>query len=269
MQTILDSQFRRLVWAHYKLHGRTMPWRAQPTPYNVVVSEIMLQQTQVERVIPKFESFTKRFPTFAALAGAPLDEVLIQWVGLGYNRRANYLHQLSKRVVGSYHGLLPKTVDDLEALPGVGPQTAGAILAYAYNLPAVFIETNIRTVYLHHFFADRSGVDDKEIVPIVERTLDVTQPREWYWALMDYGTSLKKTIGNQNHRSRHYTRQSTFAGSSRQLRGTVVKLLAERPLNRHELAEVIGDERLQSVIDRLVKDGLVEEVGSRVQLKGR
>lgn len=186
-----DIEFQEVVWNYWREHGRQgLPWREEPSAYNVVVSELMLQQTQVERVVPKFLEFTEQFPDFSALASAPLSDVLIAWQGLGYNRRAKYLHELAKAVV-RLDGL-PETLEELVKLPGIGKNTAGAILAYAFDQPVVYIETNIRTVYLHHFFADRFDVDDKELLPFIARTLDHSEPRAWYSALMDYGTFLKK-----------------------------------------------------------------------------
>lgn len=241
-----------------------MPWRSDTRPYYVLVSELMLQQTQVARVIPKFESFIAAFPDEQAVANAELAAVLRQWQGLGYNRRAKFLHQAAKAIVE--RGNFPQTLDELVQLPGVGKNTAGAILAYSFNQPIVFIETNIRTVYIHHFFADRTDIDDKELLPIIETTLDHEHPREWYWALMDYGSYLKTTIGNLSKNSRHYTKQSAFHGSVRQLRGQVLRVLADGDQTYDQLYAVIGDKRLIIVLDDLVKEALIQHKHDRYYL---
>lgn len=242
-----------------------MPWREDPSVYNVVVSELMLQQTQVERVVPKFNEFISLFPDFPALAKAPLSEVIIAWQGLGYNRRAKYLHELAKAVVA--RGDLPDTLEELVKLPGIGKNTAGAILAYAFDKPVVYIETNIRTVYLHHYFADRFDVDDKELLPIVERTLDHDEPRSWYSALMDYGTYLKKQGLGRNDASRHYKKQSSFKGSVRQMRGAILRALASGPLADAVLKETVAaDERFDLALEQLVRESLVTIKGNTVRL---
>jgi A/G-specific adenine glycosylase len=260
------QQFQNTVWEYFQANRREMPWREQLHPYWIVVSEIMLQQTQVDRVRPKFRQFITRFPSFAALAAAPLGEVLSEWVGLGYNRRAKFLHALSREVMQRYNGTLPSEIKSLCSLPGIGPNTAGAVLAYAYNQPVVFVETNIRTVMLHHFFADRTEVDETEIRDVVTQVLDHNNPREWYWALMDYGAYLKKTHPSNVRHAKHYRPQSTFKGSSRQLRGQVIRLLATRPHTRDELAQLVPDERLSQVLATLILEKLITDHDNRVQL---
>ncbi|HSX34350.1 MAG TPA: hypothetical protein VLF62_01780 [Candidatus Saccharimonadales bacterium] len=264
----MQGQFRSFqdtVLRYYNQHGRhDLPWR-QPgpggtfEPYKILVSEIMLQQTQVPRVLPKFATFTQQFPTFQALAAAPLADVLKAWSGLGYNRRAKFLWQAAQAVVANYGGELPRTSLELVTLPGIGPNTAGALLAYAFNTPAVYIETNVRTVFIYHFFADREAVDDRDILELVARTLP-DDARTWYWALMDYGTHLKQTVGNLNKLSKHYSVQSTFVGSKRQLRGEVLRQLAAGPQPASALLAVLADERAQLVLDDLVNEGMVERM---------
>ncbi len=218
------AAFRKVVWAHYKKSGRhDLPWRKTRDPYKILVSEIMLQQTQVPRVIPKYTSFIKRFPTVRALAKAPLAIVLKEWSGLGYNRRAKYLHdaatQLSAR---SLHTNFP--VGKL-VCRGIGPYTRAAVETFAYNRPNVLIETNIRTVFIHHFFPERGGVADSELLPLVEKAAERQDPRTWYWALMDYGAYLKQSGVRNNAKSRHYTKQSRFKGSLREVRGAILKAI--------------------------------------------
>lgn len=236
---------------------RPMPWRDDTRGYYVLVSEVMLQQTQVARVLPKFAAFIARFPDEQALARAPLAEVLELWQGLGYNRRARFLHEAAKQIAG--RGRFPDSRAELLALPGVGANTAGAILAYSFNQPVVFLETNIRTVYLHHFFADSVAVDDRDITPLLEATLDRAQPREFYWGLMDYGAWLKSHGVRNVSSSKHYKKQSRLAGSVRQMRGQIIAALVDRgelsdaALRRH----VHADERFAPAIEGLVRDQLV------------
>ncbi|HOF96277.1 MAG TPA: A/G-specific adenine glycosylase, partial [Methanoculleus sp.] len=217
--------FRALVLAHYRAHGRDLPWRQTTDPYRILVSEIMLQQTQVERVAVKYPEFIDRFPDFASLARAPQSDILLAWQGMGYNRRALALKRTAERVVDDYGGRLPADVETLATFPGIGRATAAAICAYAFNMPVAYIETNIRRVFIHFFFQDREDVRDDEILVLVEQTLDRENPREWYGALMDYGSILKKRTANPNRRSASYSRQSRFEGSDRQIRGRLLALV--------------------------------------------
>lgn len=243
-----------------------MPWREDTRPYYVLVSELMLQQTQVLRVIPKFEAFIAMFPSEHDLAEASLAEVLTLWQGLGYNRRAKFLHEAAKTIVQL--GEFPDTYDGLVALPGVGKNTAGAILAYAYNQPSIFIETNVRTVYIHHFFVDQTEVSDAEIQLLLEQTIDTEHPREWYWALMDYGSWLKSQGVRTNAVSKGYKRQSPLKGSVREIRGQIVKALAthgelsEANLRMH----ITYDDRYTHALDGLIKDNLVQRRGTVLHL---
>lgn len=236
-----------------------MPWRmpaadGQFDPYKIMVSELMLQQTQVSRVMPKYLAFIEQYPDVQSLAQAPLAAVLKSWSGLGYNRRAQYLHQAARQI-GKQE--FPQTVAELVKLPGVGPNTAAAIMNYAYNQATVFIETNIRTVYLHYYFNDQAEVDDKQLLPLVSETMDHEHPREWFWALMDYGAHLKATIGNLNRNSKHYSKQTKFQGSRRQIRGQIIRVLTDSPQTLARLQTVITDERLSSVLADLIQEGLI------------
>lgn len=264
----LITDFREVVWDYFRTHRRDMPWRDDPLPYHVLVSELMLQQTQVSRVLPKYQEFMARFASIQDLAAAPLADVLSTWSGLGYNRRAKFLHAAAQKVVSDFGGKLPESREELVGLPGIGPNTAGAILAYAFNQPVVFIETNIRTVLFHHFFTDRSDVDDRELLPILQQACDLEHPREWYWALMDYGTHLKQTAGGKISQSKHYARQSKFEGSRRQVRGRVLRELTSGARSAVELVELLADERAQSVIDDLHREGLIEQEAGLIRLTG-
>lgn len=258
------KDFQEIIWQKGREFYRDMPWRQNTDPYYVLVSELMLQQTQVDRVIPKFEQFLQQFPSIKDLAEAPLADVLTVWSGLGYNRRAKFLHEAAKKVIADFNGEMPATKDDLVSLPGVGVNTAGAILAYSFNQPVSFIETNVRTVYFHHFFDNQPLVSDKELQKIVEETVDQENPREWYWAVMDYGSFLKKQGAGRLDKSSHYKKQAPLKGSLREVRGLILKLLKEDDLTMSELkAKVPQDDRFAKALDGLLKDGLVSRTGPK------
>jgi A/G-specific adenine glycosylase len=228
----------------------------------------MLQQTQVQRVIGKYNEWLIAYPTVQAVASATLVDILSLWSGLGYNRRARFLHESAKLIVSQYQGIIPLNLDALQALPGIGYNTAAAIIVYATNQPQIFIETNIRTVFIHHYYAQTNHkVSDVEIKKIVADTIDVKHPREWYWALMDYGTYIKKSTPGLMTKSSSYKKQSTFIGSNRQLRGIIIKSLIVAPKSIEQLHEITaGDMRTKLVIDSLVQDKLVNKVGTNYQI---
>ena len=220
----------------------------------------MLQQTQVERVIEKYDQFIARFPDVACLAKATLKEVLEVWQGLGYNRRAISLMKLAGIIVSEHHGQLPADAEELVRLPGIGRATAGCLLAFAFRIPFAFIETNIRRVFIHHFFQDREGVHDNEIMPLVETTLDRRNPRDWYYALMDYGSQLKREMENPNKKSAHYARQTPFENSDRKIRGAILKaLVGETSITEEGIILTIGSEkeRTKKILKALVKEGFI------------
>jgi len=221
----------------------------------------MLQQTQVERVIHKYKIFLKEFPDFSALAAAPLQKLLSVWSGMGYNRRALALQSLARQVMTEHRGKLPADEDKLLSLPGIGRYTAGAIAAFAFNKPVVFMDTNIRRVFIHEFFKDKKKIRDENLVPLIEQTLDVKDPRSWYNALMDYGSMLKQKQINPNRKSAHYTRQSPFENSNRQVRGMILKTLVhESPLTSAQIEKKtrINSERVQKGLLQLSEEGFIK-----------
>ncbi len=264
-----NKNFQKTVWCFYDKNKRDkLPWRPKPTTkplhkswhYKILVSEIMLQQTQVDRVIPKFESWLKKFPSFEALANAPLRDVLIEWQGLGYNSRAKRLQETAKIVTTSYKGNLPSDNKQLLTLPGIGPYTAGAIMNFVFNSPTALIETNIRTVYFHHFFKGEQNISDKELLQSVEQTIDRSNPREWFYALMDYGSYLKREHGNNITKSKHYSKQSRFKGSNRELRSLILQYTLKHPkATVRQLAKNIDRplENIQRNFDQMKKEGLL------------
>jgi A/G-specific adenine glycosylase len=259
-------EFQQMVLSYYNNYGREMAWRDTTDPYLILVSEIMLQQTQVERVRIKFPEFIETFPDFASLAVAPLDNVLSVWQGMGYNRRAIALQKCAIRVMNEYDGILPADVDILATFPGIGRATASSIAAFAFNLPVVFIETNIRRVFIHFFFTGNETVSDAEIIPVVARALYKKNPRIWYWALMDLGSALKKRVPNPNRRSAHYTRQPPFEGSDRKIRGAILKLLLkEYSLEVEEIFGYVAEDphRVRKILGDLEGEGFIKYNNNR------
>jgi len=258
------ESFRRKVYDHSAKHGRDFPWRHTDDPYCILVSEVMLQQTQTGRVSGKYREFVQRFPDVCALARASISDVLSTWQGLGYNRRALSLHRTAGIICGSFSGLVPREKEALIALPGIGPYTAAAICTFAFGIPHAFIETNIRTVFINEFFPKVESVQDRDILRIVETTLDRTAPRRWYEALMDYGAMLKAS-GNPSRRSAHHRHQSAFKGSRREARGMILRaLLGEGPQSMDVLKSLIPqwDDRFDEALRALRQDGLIVEKDS-------
>jgi A/G-specific adenine glycosylase len=252
-----------------------MLWRKTRDPYKILISEVMLQQTQVNRVVPFYENFIKKFPDFGRLARAKTSDVLRAWQGLGYNRRAIALQKLSTIILEEFNGKLPRDREALETLPGIGRGTSGSLMAFAFNEPVIFIETNIRRTFIHFFFPKKKMVTDAEIERCIKRTIDTKNPREWYWALMDYGSWLgqskmaQQTAGNPNRRSAHYLKQSKFKGSDRELRGQILKsLLQEKKLALSALVDRLRAKpaRIEKIASALHKEGFLGKIGTKSQV---
>ncbi|MEX0931801.1 MAG: A/G-specific adenine glycosylase [Candidatus Paceibacterota bacterium] len=258
-----QNSFKAQVYEYYTQYKRSFPWRVRVTPYKVLVSEIMLQQTQAKRVVGYFNAFIKKFPTVTSLSKASLSDVLSVWQGLGYNRRAKYIKKCAEEIVLRYDGVFPKTKKELESLTGIGPYTASAICIFAYNSPEICIETNIRTVYLHHFFNKQNLVPDSKLLPIISATLDTDNPAKWYSALMDYGSHLKEVLPNPSRKSKHHSKQSVFVGSRRQVRGKVIKHLLDN--SRATIEELkkyeVEKHSVREVLSGLQKELLIKKSG--------
>jgi len=263
---IAKKMFKDL-WGYYDTHGRhKLAWRKSVTPYKVVVSEIMLQQTQVARVEGYFRDWMRDYPSFRALAKAPLKQVLMSWQGLGYNRRGKYLHDIAKTVTAQYNGRLPQDREQLEQLPGIGHYTAGSIRAFAFDQSDIFMETNIRTVLFHYFYQKSrtmlKNIPDTELLELLEVLISKNKrarenPRELYWALMDYGSHLKSEVGNLNKQSKTYTKQSRFEGSRRQLRAQTLRyILHNEPVTENKI--LTASNRDKKLVKELLKELLVE-----------
>ncbi len=255
--------FQKLILEDFYSSERPLPWRYIEDAWAIFISEIMLQQTQVDRVIPYWTLFYKRWPNPNALAKANLAEVLEAWAGLGYNRRARFLLEAAKKILSDFNGEVTQSEEELKTLPGVGPYTAAAVACFAFGAPRVLIETNIRAVFLHFFFQGRDNVHDNEILPLIGESLWAEDPRTWNYALMDYGWKLKKLVRNPSRRSKHYNRQSPFEGSHRQLRGEVLRhFCGQKELSYTELLAILKVRR--STIKNLKTENLGEALGELV-----
>lgn len=269
LSSLQVKSFRDKVWDFYSTQGRHgLPWRpprlkvknGKIDMYSIMVSEIMLQQTQVSRVLPKFETWMKKFPNIKALAEASRKDVLVLWQGLGYTRRAKFLHEAAQSILKNG---VPTTIQELENLPGIGHYTARAIATFAWNESYSFVETNIRTVYINHFFKNKEIVADRDILSLVEQTLDTDKPREWMYALMDYGSYLKSEGKAHNGRAKSFTRQSKFKGSVREVRGAIMKFFTEKEIltsyDQKEFERRFDSGHVMQAFNGLTKDGLIRK----------
>ena len=258
--------FQSLIWNYYRRHARPMPWRESSDPYHIYLSEVMLQQTQVARVLPRYLQYIKRYPTITEVAQAPLSQLLQMWQGLGYNRRAINMGRACRLMATHHSGRIPQRRKELLALPGVGVATAGAILVYAFGQRAPFIETNIRRLFIHFFFAERPLTDsiaDSEIMPLIEKSLPRRKLRHWFYALTDYGAKLARKSPNPNRRAQAYRQQPPFAGSHRALRGAIIRyVLQEKALSRSLLCEHLpayGTAQIEQALAELAAEGMITE----------
>ena len=273
--------FRDLVLARGSELYRDLPWRRTRDPYAIWISEVMLQQTQVARVDGRWQHWLERFPSVDALASADMADVLQEWQGMGYNRRALSLLRAAQAIATDMEGVVPSDMAKLVSLPGIGPATAAGIRAFAYNLPAMYLETNVRTVFLHELYPEAQGVPDRELIPLVEATCPADasnpadDPRTWYYALLDYGAYLKRMVPNPSRRSQTHTRQGRFEGSHRQRRAMLVRaLLASRDgsdiaaltgaLSAEEVKagrEPLGQAEVRGLLEELSSEGFCHAEG--------
>ncbi|MGN0070942.1 MAG: adenine glycosylase [Atopobiaceae bacterium] len=276
------ASFRQLVLEQGRILWRDLPWRQTRDPYAIWISEVMLQQTQVARVLGRWERWLERFPDVEALAQAPTSLVLEEWQGMGYNRRALALHDAAARI--SELGYFPQDASALVALPGIGPTTAAGIRAFAFDLPGIYLDTNVRTVFLHELFPEDTGVPDKAIAPLVERSCPQTaenpqdDPRTWYYALLDFGAYLKKAAPNPSRRSASHTKQSKFVGSHRQKRAALLRLVlaageegvtasaAASALSSQEEVQgrpAVSEDAAEAILEELRKEGFCRKTLAR------
>lgn len=259
--------FRASVLDLYAREGRNFAWRRTTEPWAILVSEVMLQQTQTDRVSPKYEAWMARFPDAASVAAAGLPELYESWRGLGYNSRALRLREAARICASRYSGQPPADENLLLELPGVGRYTARAVLAFAYGLPTVFLETNIRAALIFSFFPGKENIDDRELEQTAALVLDRDDPRTWYQALMDYGAWIKRREPNPSRRAAGYSRQARFEGSTRQARGAVLRAIADSgrlDLRLFAAESGIDYGRLRTAALGLERDGLVKASGDQV-----
>jgi len=280
------EKFQKIIYDYYTIFGRPFPWRDTTDPYRIFVSEVMLQQTQTKRVLPKYLAFIQKFPDFLALANASQYDLLQAWQGLGYNRRALSLQKSAQLIMHEYDGILPSDPEKLILFPGIGPATAASIAAFAFNSPTVFVETNIRVVFFQFFFQEKDAIHDNEILHLVEQTVTTglsvvtNSPRTWYYALMDYGVMLKAQGVNPIKKSKHYTKQSTFQGSDRQIRGAILRELINS--RQQTVAEIVTTlkktlpkkenvttfhQRVERIVTQLVDENFVAYKNNFVMIK--
>lgn len=286
------AAFRWAIFRWFAAHGRDLPWRRTRDPWRVLVSEVMLQQTQVDRVIPKYLSFVRRWPTPAAMARAPLRDVLSAWSGLGYNRRAAHLKAAAETVVRAHGGVMPADVEALEALPGVGRYTARAVASFAYGQDVALWDTNVRRIALRVFrggeFAD-ADPGREALERLLADALPSGRSRDWHGALMDFGSAVcvsrnplcascplrgvclaaPRFLEGERPPRRLARPQARFAGSRREARGKVVRMLAaagKRGASELAVVDALEREDAGAVIGSLVRDGLVVRKGRRLAL---
>jgi len=285
----LNGEFVKQTLLWYEKYGRDLPWRKTTDPYQILVSEMMLQQTQVSRVIPKYNTFLARFPTINSLAAASLGDVLEVWIGLGYNRRAKFLQQMAKVVVEKYDGALPQNYEQLLELPGLGPYTAGAVCAFAYNQPVIVIDANIKKIYNRVF-----GVEEKEIVALVAATVPKDRARDFYNALMDissrYYSDREALVSSQTRvqtgdastmsvypyadfckwyvggartiPSLKIVKQSKFHESNRWYRGQILRLLIaakDKSITQAQFVALSPQKKYNAALSELIAEKIVDQ----------
>ncbi|PWB68440.1 Fe-S cluster assembly protein HesB [candidate division GN15 bacterium] len=257
--------FRRKLFLFYEKHGRDLPWRRTTDPYRITVAELMLQQTQVERVLLKYAAWITRWPNWQALSKATNRELLAQWSGLGYNRRALYLGRMARSIVHEYDGAMPRTLPELQKLPGIGRYTARAILIFAFNEPIATIDTNIRRVLLHEFNLPGTTPTSR-MEALAEKLLPKRRSRDWHNALMDYS---RLVLPRRIEGIRSGGRQSKFEGSLRQIRGEIVRQLTMRESITIQSVASTQHRTVDDVLkaaEGLRKEGVIVIEGRRIRL---
>ncbi len=260
--------FQKKVFGYYGKKRRHLPWRNTTDPYAILISEIMLQQTQVDRVIAFYERWLKKWPTIKKLAKAPRVEVLQAWIGLGYNSRAKNLHETAKIVSEKFDGDVLRAIPRFKELPGIGPYTSAAVRIFSANEDIVTVDTNIRRIFIHEFGL-KDSISDKELWTLAEKCLPKGKSREWHNALMDYGATL---LTARKTGIKPKTTQSKFDGSDRQVRARVLKVMladAKKKFTLEELCKSAGaipKKRLRKIVDGMINGKLVVKSGSSFTL---
>ncbi len=254
------QKFQRYIFAWWKTHKRDLPWRHTHDPYKILVSEVMLQQTQVSRVLPKYEEFLTAFPTVYALAKTSPAEVLKVWKGMGYNRRALYLHKAAQIICVTYKGCFPKDYELLTKLPGLGIYTARALLVFAYKENVAMVDTNIRQI-ITHFFFDDIAQKASIIADVADQLLPKGKSWEWHQALMDYGAIALNVSRITSHVSQK--KSIPFRESNRFYRGRIMDRLREGDISQRDLLKEFtgtygkSEDFIASILSGLEADGLI------------
>lgn len=261
--------FQEKVLSFYKENKRDLPWRRTTDPYAILVSEVMLQQTQVDRVVSYYQEWLRQWPTIQDLANAERADVLQRWMGLGYNNRAVNLHKASQFIVERFDGGVKNALGSGMKIPGIGPYTEKAVKIFAFNENLATVDTNIRRILIHEF-SPQETLSDADVHSLAEQCLPKGQSRDWHNALMDYGslvlTSKKTGISPK-------TAQSTFEGSDRQYRAKILRhLLAHQreTFTIDRLQEILSfpeRRRLQTILEGMIKDDLLLCENERYSLK--
>lgn len=274
-----EKKFRRDLWRWWKQHRRDFLWRRTEDPYAILISEIMLQQTQADRVLPKYEAFMKRFPNITALSNARSASVIREWQGLGYNSRALWLKAAAQMIVANYRGAVPREEEELIALPGVGLYTAKAIRAFAWNLQSAPVDTNIRRILIRHF----GIVAENDLQTFANQMTPRGRSRDWSAMLMDFG-ALVCTASNPSCAAlgmKHIlepkpgAKQKPFKDSDRFWRGRIVEVLRGQPevssaVLWREIERLGGTKiskaRVEHIVKSLLSDGLILKEKSTIKL---
>jgi A/G-specific adenine glycosylase len=258
------QEFQKKVFSFYQKNKRDLPWRKTTDPYKILLSELMLQQTQVNRVILYYEKWITRWPDIHALASASLAEVLQAWMGLGYNTRAINLHKAARKIVTEFDNDVLEAMKQYKEIPGVGRYTSQAVQIFSTNADIVTIDTNIRRIFIKEFHLPEK-VSDKELWRLAEKCLPKGRSREWHNALMDYGalhlTSQKTGIKPK-------TQQSRFEGSDRQIRARILRCLLNDTMSLSELKKTfrIEQKRLRRILDKMVTEKIIVNNNNSYQL---
>ncbi len=261
------AQFQKKILSFYAEKKRDLPWRRTTDPYAILLSEIMLQQTQVDRVVAYYKRWLEKWPTIRDLAGASRAEVFREWLGLGYNNRAKNLHEAAKIISEKYKGNVLAALEHYGELPGIGPYTAAAVHIFSANKGLITVDTNIRRILIHEFRLDEK-IADRELREIAGKCLPPGKSRDWHNALMDYGamflTSRKTGI-------RPKTRQLQFEGSDRQVRSRILRhLLNGKDCSLGELRKIAGCDakQLRRIVEGMAKDGIIGQRNGNYRVEG-
>lgn len=267
----IKMKFLSCIYDFYDSNYRHLPWRTTDNSYHILVSEVMLQQTQVARVIEKYSQFIKKFPTVETLASSSLRDVLAVWQGLGYNRRAKYLWECAKTIVAQYNGKIPDNESELQKLPGLGKATAASVSIFAFGKPALYIETNVRTVYIYTFFDTDKKISDAMIEPLLKATIDTNNPKQFYNALMDCGTYIKQHYNFTRH-SAQYRLQSPYHTSLRKIRGDIVRYLVRNGATHKDVLIQnlhYAPEKIAQALDALCQENMICEEKNIYTIHGK